>query len=1077
MTSLLNYYNDGTVTVSNGSTGVTGVGTSWSVIRAGDEFWANGYSVRVASVESQTALTLAYPWPGTGLSTGTYEIRLPPPSADVTTTIRKLLDTLNTGSAFQFVDGDAGTPGISFASDPDTGFYHSAPNTVALSAGGAEVAFFDPDGISITALFIQASTDDYRALTLEQNFGLAGTGAVVLTSTGSTALTLPATGTLATLAGAETITNKTLNLANNTVSNITTAMFATNVVDIDSTLAANSDTRIASQKAMKSYMDNLATGLSWKPACQIGTTTNITLSGQQTINGVVGVVGTTRVAVMGQTDAKTNGIYVMQTGAWTRALDADTAAEIWGMALFVQNDDSAHGGTQWTNNNTALPVLGTSNLTFAQVAGAGTYTNGTGLTLTGNVFSLTQVNSLTSLALGGATIGTNALAVTGTTNLGGASQVSVAGASNAAALALTGAIYAAGTGTTNVPHLFIQPSGTTAATSWSTSGTLIGANIANTFAGSLVDLKVAGTTQLSVGSTGSLTSVGDLIAGSGGAIGWTSRAKILSPADSKLTLLNNAATDFSLLQFGGTTSSFPAIKRNAAALNFRLADDSAAAAITAGAITGTAGTLSGALVMGAATGGPQGNGTINAQAIYVNGIQVGAAATFIYNKYVDTATAAQTVFTHAYTPGYLEVFLDGSKLSPSEYTATDGTTITLGTAAELNQIVEIIAWSVLSLTTPIFNNPVTFADGGVWDAAGIHGVASASIGNLPGRNRVINGDVRINQRAIGTTVSTGTGGYAVDMWQYSAAQASKFTYGQDTGSLPAGFAYALKHTSNSSYTAISTDYFAINHFIEGLNVSDMDFGKSTAKTFTVSFWARGSAAGNYSFTCSNSANTRSYSTTYALTANTWTYVKKTIPGDTSGTWLRDTNVGICLKFDLGSGSNYKAASNDSWLGVNNVAAAGTVVSVVGTSGATFAITGLQLEAGSVATPFEFRDYQSELFRCFRYFYRWTSTGGYDIVCTAAVGSGQCSGYFPFPVPLRKNAAFGTTDGFGFGQNLEDGTGNQSGTLTGTTSGYGFLENTKGMMLHISESGLSGGTRGYIMAYNAIGAAFWFDAAF
>jgi hypothetical protein len=156
------------------------------------------------------------------------------------------------------------------------------------------------------------------------------------------------------------------------------------VVDTDPTLNADSNLRLPSQQAVKSYVDNSAAGLVWHTAAKVATTANITLSGEQTIDGVL--TSANRVLVNKQTTASQNGIYVSASGAWSRATDADTAGELVNAAILVTNG-TANGGTQWSCGCTAL-TLGTSAITFAQISVSGTYTAGTGLALSANQFSI-----------------------------------------------------------------------------------------------------------------------------------------------------------------------------------------------------------------------------------------------------------------------------------------------------------------------------------------------------------------------------------------------------------------------------------------------------------------------------------------------------------------------------------------------------------------------------------------------------------------------------------------------------------------------------------------------------------------
>lgn len=160
------------------------------------------------------------------------------------------------------------------------------------------------------------------------------------------------------------------------------------------------------------------------------------------------------------------------------------------------------------------------------------------------------------------------------------------GAASASAVSITGTPFTGGSGTTTFP-LFYLNSGGTAPTSFSTSGTVIGINAPSGFVGRFLDFRVNGGTQaFSVGSTGGITTNSDFTFSSGASkLTWSGRSVIQTPSDGVLELTNNAGTDFTRLQFGGTTSSFPSIKRNATALNFRLADDSADAPITVGSTT------------------------------------------------------------------------------------------------------------------------------------------------------------------------------------------------------------------------------------------------------------------------------------------------------------------------------------------------------------------------------------------------------------------------------------------------------------------------------------------------------------
>jgi hypothetical protein len=243
------------------------------------------------------------------------------------------------------------------------------------------------------------------------------------------------------------------------------------------------------------------------------------------------------------------------------------------------------------------------------------------------------------------------------------------------------------------------------------------------------------------------------------------------------------------------------------------------------------------------------------------------------------------------------------------------------------------------------------------------------------RNRIINGNMRIDQRNAGASVTPGGFQYTLDRWFFDASQASKFTVQRNAGSVtpPAGFTNYLGLTVASSVSIGASDYFMIGQTIEGFNVGDLAFGTASAQTVTLSFGVRSSLTGTFGGVVKNGASNRSYPFTYSVSAaNTWEQKTVTIAGDTTGTWATDNGAGLVLLFGLGVGSNLSAAAG-SWTAANRLSATGAT-SVVGTNGATFYITGVQLEAGSVATPFERIDYGRQLIQCQRYYYTTYAQG-------------------------------------------------------------------------------------------------------
>ena len=253
------------------------------------------------------------------------------------------------------------------------------------------------------------------------------------------------------------------------------------------------------------------------------------------------------------------------------------------------------------------------------------------------------------------------------------------------------------------------------------------------------------------------------------------------------------------------------------------------------------------------------------------------------------------------------------------------------------------------------------------------------------RNRIINGAMTIDQRNAGASVTGNNNVFVTDRFRFAATQNSKLTGQQNAGSItpPAGFTNYLGVTSSSAYSITSSDYFLIGQPIEGYNVADLGWGTANAKTVTLSFWVRSSLTGTFGGALNNNAFDRSYPFSYTISsANTWEQKSITIAGDTTGTWLTNNGVGIYSWFGLGVGSTVSGTAG-SWAGGTYLSATGAT-SVVGTNGATFYITGVQLEKGTQATGFEYRQYGQELALCQRYYNRTpadiqTPAGGYMIV--------------------------------------------------------------------------------------------------
>ena len=264
-------------------------------------------------------------------------------------------------------------------------------------------------------------------------------------------------------------------------------------------------------------------------------------------------------------------------------------------------------------------------------------------------------------------------------------------------------------------------------------------------------------------------------------------------------------------------------------------------------------------------------------------------------------------------------------------------------------------------------NAITNAAGG--NTATINGMTPTADSLQGFRNRIINGDMRIDQRNAGASVTAPAGSttYFTDRWSILESTDGAVT-GQQVTTAPSGFSNSLLVTVTSTDSSLTTtQQTIIQQKIEGFNTADLSFGTASAAPVTLSFWVRCSVTGTFAGSFRNSANDRSYPFTYTISsANTWEQKTVTVSGDTTGTWIGSTNgIGLEVIFSLGAGPDRTGTAN-AWAGSNFVSATGAT-NLMATSGATFYITGVQLEAGSVATPFERRPYGTELQLAQRYF--------------------------------------------------------------------------------------------------------------
>jgi hypothetical protein len=361
--------------------------------------------------------------------------------------------------------------------------------------------------------------------------------------------------------------------------------------------------------------------------------------------------------------------------------------------------------------------------------------------------------------------------------------------------------------------------------------------------------------------------------------------------------------------------------------------------------------------------------------------------------------------------------------------------------------------------------------------AGTTGIVATAGGGTGGtngaigfKNKIINGDMRIDQRNAGASVTTG---FSVDRWTSYFTQSGKGTMQRNAGSVtpPPGFSNYLGFTSSSAYSVISSDFFEIYQLIEGYNIVDFAFGTASAQSVTLSFWVRSSLTGTFGAFLGNNGSTRVCPLSYSIpTANTWTKISLTVPGETTGTWATDNTNGLQVAFCLGAGSNFIGGTSGVWNSSPGFVPAG-VTSVVGTNGATFYVTGVQLEVGTAATNFDVRSYTTELQLCQRYFVRYGGNSNYEYAANASilpVNTVSAYGPISFPVAMRTTPSIsGATLRL-----VDEGSGYPITSIASSGAQYG---SPYALELYIVSSGLTAYRTHFIQTNNSTSAYLYINA--
>jgi hypothetical protein len=276
------------------------------------------------------------------------------------------------------------------------------------------------------------------------------------------------------------------------------------------------------------------------------------------------------------------------------------------------------------------------------------------------------------------------------------------------------------------------------------------------------------------------------------------------------------------------------------------------------------------------------------------------------------------------------------------------------------------------------------------------------------KNRIINGGMVFSQRGTSTFTQTTSVTYSLDRWATYGSGGSQFTVQQLTASPPTGYKnYLGVVNSGTPVTPSAAQEWEVLQYIEGYNIADLGWGAAGAQSVTLSFWVKSSVIGSFGASLCNYNSTRTYPFSYTISAaNTWEQKTITVAGDTTGTWNTDNTIGIGIVFSMGAGTT-KSGTANTWAGANYTQPTGSVA-LVSTASATWQVTGVQLEAGTVATSFDWRPYGTELQLCQRYYEKS------DYVLTQTVHSSgvRTANTYQFVVPKRASPTMAYFDGAG-----------------------------------------------------------------
>ena len=297
-------------------------------------------------------------------------------------------------------------------------------------------------------------------------------------------------------------------------------------------------------------------------------------------------------------------------------------------------------------------------------------------------------------------------------------------------------------------------------------------------------------------------------------------------------------------------------------------------------------------------------------------------------------------------------------------------------------------------------------------------------GALSNRNLIINGAMQVAQRGTSQTVTTTGQFYVIDRFAgiMGSSYAPNVTVSQETDA-PSGFANSLKVRCDAVTTPTSNQNFLMRQSLEGQDLQCLGYGTSEAKYLSISFYVKASQTGTRGLWVMGSPAKREWMATYTIDqANTWEYKTIVIPPNTLASLENDNATGILLCFPLSTGSSDKIDASTSWENETGYRGLSGEPDFCDTVGNTWQITGLQLEVGDTATPFEHRSYSDQLQRCLRYFWKVTKETTYqNLISASAYSTTNVYGPLHYPIRMRAAPTFqhsGVSDFFVTGQSSD-----------------------------------------------------------